>query len=81
MTRAPYMPELQEVVDYVASFIVEVGWPPSRREIASHFGISLSTAQGLMIEARKAGLISIGTGARQVRVNQMKQLEDEGTRF
>jgi Mn-dependent DtxR family transcriptional regulator len=82
------LPTHDAIVRFIALHIRTFDWPPTRREIAAEFQISLSTAQILTMECREMGLIEVGYGARQLRLTQkgnkllmMKAIVDPETQF
>lgn len=83
-----HIPTAQEICWFINRYQRDYGWAPSRRDVATNFQISLSTVQDLMLEARRAGLMDWGHGARQLRLlppgqqlAEMKQLIDRSTVF
>lgn len=81
MSRRPRtdpLPDEQQILKYIRDFTRVQGWPPSRREIAETFGMSLSTTQELLVQMKEGGLLEIGPGARMLRprAHAMKHRRD-----
>lgn len=88
--KAERMPTPVEMVAYIREFIEANGWPPSRREMAAHFGISAERAQAILMQCRDEKLVEVRPdGPRQVkltpfgkrRITQMKQIEGKETQL
>lgn len=68
-----------DVLDYIASYRKRMGYPPSRREVAAEFGVSLNTAQRMFTRLVEEGLITIvPTVSRAVNITEsgMKAVEE-----
>jgi SOS-response transcriptional repressor LexA len=51
-----------EVLDFIRAYSARMKYPPSRREIATAMGMSVSTVQLIMKELIEQGLIEVAPG-------------------
>nr|WP_278415011.1 FaeA/PapI family transcriptional regulator [Mediterraneibacter faecis] len=58
----------EQVYEYLISFISDVGYPPTVREIADHFHISTSTARYYLNDLEKLRLIEMHGVPRGIKV-------------
>lgn len=53
----------KQVLNFVKSFLKDKGYPPTRSEIAEHFGfLSITAAHGHLIALERKGIITIAAG-------------------
>lgn len=58
----------EQVYEYLISFISDVGYPPTVREIADYFHISTSTARYYLNDLEKLRLIEMHGVPRGIKV-------------
>jgi len=59
----------KNVLNYIADFIEENGYPPTVREISEHFGKSIRAVQDNMVALQKKGYISLAQKkSRSIRI-------------
>lgn len=54
----PLTKKQQEVLDFLKEYYEKNGFSPSLREVATHFGVTVSTVQGYFMELSLKGVIS-----------------------
>ena len=61
--------EADEVLGWICAYRDREGYPPSRREIATHFGVGLETTQRLLRHLVEEGLLVVKpAGARAINI-------------
>lgn len=63
---------LLKVMTFIADYMKEHTWAPSRREIADGVGISLSIVNTLVAILAAKGRIEVGSESRQIRITKRK---------
>ena len=59
----------KNVLNYIADFIDQSGYPPTVREISEHFGKSIRAVQDNMVALQKKGFISLASKkSRSIRI-------------
>jgi hypothetical protein len=68
----------RELAEYIISYTEEYGFPPSRRQIAQHMGVSKTSAHDRLARLVKEGVIERAPGVpRGIKVNR-KRLQEFG---
>lgn len=49
----------RKIIEYLKSYVKEYGYPPTMREIGTHFGFTWPAAKGHLLALKKKGLIRI----------------------
>jgi len=62
--------KLLKVMDFIAEYMKENTWAPSRREIAEGVGMNLSGVNTLVAILASKGRIEVGTESRQIRITK-----------
>jgi Mn-dependent DtxR family transcriptional regulator len=61
--------ETDEVLAWISSYRDREGYPPSRREVASHFDVGLETTQRILRHLVDEGLLVVKpSGARAINI-------------
>ena len=63
-------PRQQQVLDFIRTFCADKGWPPTRAEIAAHFGWkSANAANDHILTLERKGVLEVRDGqSRGLRV-------------
>lgn len=67
---------IEQVYEYLISFISDVCYPPTVREIADHFHIITSTARYYLNDLEKLRLIEMHGVPRGIKVNGYKFVKE-----
>lgn len=59
MRRNSPPPDHEDVLRWLADYMASNGYPPSRREMAEHFGMGLSTVQETLADLVDEGLLAV----------------------
>lgn len=66
MSKQPLTDRQREVLDFIKSYIKEEGFPPTRAEIADHFGFKSHNASNDFVKILKEkGFISVKADANR----------------
>jgi len=57
-----------DILKYVADYMLEHGWAPAQRDIADATGVSLPQVNYLLQVLKHEGLIEIGANPREIRI-------------
>lgn len=62
----------EKIYEYLISFISDIGYPPTIREIADHFNLSTSTVRYHLNDLEKLRLIEVHGVPRGIKINGYK---------
>ena len=66
----------EQIYEYLISFIADVGYPPTIREIADHFHLSTSTVRYRLTDLEKQRLIEVHGVPRGIKINGYKFVKE-----
>jgi len=58
----------QETLNFITEYIKDYGYPPTRQEIGTRFGITASSAHQRLWNMERKGVLSLLSTARGIRV-------------
>ena len=66
----------EQIYEFLISFIADVGYPPTIREIADHFHLSTSTVRYRLTDLEKLRLIEVHGVPRGIKINGYKFVKE-----